>query len=99
MQLGTAPFLATRIDGDRAWVSLIYVPRPMRRRGLGRQMFERWARTIPPEVSEIKVLAAEIDDEQPFGFWVKMGFQADDTPEDFIAFPSFLSRPVQRRAG
>ncbi|BET67463.1 hypothetical protein ASA1KI_23810 [Opitutales bacterium ASA1] len=82
MQLGAVPFLATRVEGDTAWVSVIYVPRTMRRRGLGRRMIERWAHTIPDEVKEIRLLAAEIDGDSPFAFWESLGFRADPFEPD-----------------
>jgi GNAT superfamily N-acetyltransferase len=82
VHLGPVPFLATRVEGETAWVSLIYVPRGLRRHGSGRQMFERWAASIPREVKQIKLLAAEIDDVSPIDFWEHLGFHADPYEPD-----------------
>jgi hypothetical protein len=63
-------------------------------------MFERWARTIPPEVRRIKLLAVNLDGEYPTGFWRKLGFELVDegTSEPEIA-TGYMVRPALRSAG
>jgi len=100
MKLGCAPFLATQVRGDTAWVGLLYVPAEMRRRGLGRAMFERWARTIPPDVRHIKLLAVNLDGEYPTGFWRKLGFEpADDECGELEIATGYMVRPAPRWCG
>lgn len=74
MKFGPAPFLSSHIEGEVAWVNLLYVPPSRRRHGLGRHMFEDWLHRLPPDVHSIKLVVAAVDGEATDGFWAKMGF-------------------------
>lgn len=100
MRLGSAPFLATRIESDTAWVGLIYVPRELRRNGIGRRMFDRWARSVPEEVRQIRLLPVALDDESPVGFWQRLGFRFEETdPIIGGVAGACMSRRARERAG
>jgi hypothetical protein len=99
MLLGNAPFIAAHVQGTTAWVDVLYVPAPLRRRGLGRNMFDRWLSTIPSEVTEMKLLAVALDGSSPLAFWRSLGFQREDDPvivEDFTGV--FMTRPAPAAA-
>ena len=94
MRLGNTPFLAAHVDGDTAWLDLLFVPAPLRHHGLGRQLFERWLGGLPPDVRTIHLLAAALDGDSPLGFWRRMGFSVEeaDFPELFDG--SYMVRAV-----
>ena len=78
MRFGSVPFLSSRMYGDVAWITWIYVPREIRRRGIGRAMVEAWRRKLPTSTREVRLLACEIDGESPLGFWERMGFLPEE---------------------
>lgn len=80
MTFGSAPFMATRMRGDVAWITWLYVPPTMRRQGVGRRMVETWREHIPGVIREIRLVPAPIDDEDPTPFWEKLGFHDDPEP-------------------
>lgn len=77
MLLGATPFIAWHIDHGTAWIDLLFVPRELRHRGRGTAMVERVLRGLPAEVREVEVLATQLDDELPIGFWEKLGFEPE----------------------
>jgi GNAT superfamily N-acetyltransferase len=85
MILGNTPFLSTHLNGDTAWVDVLFVPRDQHRQGHGRTIFERWATKLPATIRKIQLLAVDLDDESPLGFWQKMGFEVEDAefPDQF----------------
>lgn len=94
MRLGETPFLAAHVDGDTAWLDLLFVPPPLRRHGLGRQLFERWLGALPTDVREIHLLAAALDGESPLGFWRHMGFDVEDADFPELFDGSYMVRPL-----
>ncbi len=77
MNFGSVPFLATRVRDDVAWITWLYVPPGLRRRGVGRHMVEAWQAHVPQGVKQIRLLAAEVDGVDPIPFWEKLGFHDD----------------------
>jgi hypothetical protein len=86
-------------------VDVLFVPRDQHRQGHGRTIFERWATKLPATIRKIQLLAVDLDDESPLGFWQKMGFEVEDAdfPEQFTG--SYMvkrvsdSMPVRREVG
>jgi hypothetical protein len=85
MILGNTPFISTHLNGDTAWVDVLFVPRDQHRRGQGRAIFEAWTSTLPATIRKIQLLAIDLDCGSPLGFWEKMGFEVEgaDFPEQF----------------
>lgn len=80
MTFGRVPFIATRMRGDVAWITWLYVPPTLRRHGIGRRMVEAFWAHVPPGIREIRLVPDEIDDEDPTPFWEKLGFSFDAEP-------------------
>jgi GNAT superfamily N-acetyltransferase len=94
MKLESTPFLATEVRGDTAWVGILYVPVDMRRHGLGRALFERWLRTIPTDVCQIRLFSVNLDGEYPTGFWKKLGFEIEGEFSETEIATCYMIRPV-----
>jgi len=81
MTFGSVPFLSGRVQGEVAWITWLYVPVALRRRGLGRRMVEDWQAHLPCAVKEVRLVPGEIDCMDPTPFWEKLGFHdAEDAP-------------------
>lgn len=80
MNFGPVPFLSVRVCDDEAWITWLYVPPSLRRHGVGRRMVEAWEARAPSCVRRIRLLAAEVDGEDPIPFWEKLGFHAEAEP-------------------
>jgi GNAT superfamily N-acetyltransferase len=85
VNFGSVPFLSARVCDDQAWITWLYVPRALRRHGLGRRMVEEWQAHMPAGVREIRVAAADFDDVDPVPFWERLGFHAVAPPPDLEA--------------
>lgn len=97
MHFGSVPFLATRIRGDVAWITWLYVPPHLRHHGLGRRMVEAWERQVPPDVRQIRLVPAEIDGVDPVPFWERLGFHDDaESARGDVGCPPVMSREVPR---
>lgn len=96
MILGRVPFLASRLRGDVAWITWLYVPQEMRGHGVGRQMVEEWRAHIPRGIREIRLVPHEIDGVDPVPFWEKLGFHQDPDAA-WIEEPEIrtMSRPLE----
>lgn len=78
-----------------AWITWLYVPPGLRRHGLGRRMVAEWLAHIPAGVRRIRLLAAEIDGEDPIPFWEKLGFREDAESPWVDEVPMrVMSRPI-----
>jgi hypothetical protein len=99
MILGNTAFLSAHLNGDTAWVDVLFVPREQHRRGQGRAIYEGWAAKLPATIRKIQLLAVDLDDESPVGFWVKMGFEMDeaDFPGQFAG--AYMVKTVARHCG
>lgn len=103
MNLENTPFLATHQSEDTAWVDVFFIPKLLRRQGLGRRIFEAWLASLPKTVRSIYLVAAEIDEELPLDFWTKMGFEVEDpyVPERLVTsymvrrLPTGTDRPAR----
>lgn len=96
MQLNETPFLSWHVDGDKAWIDFLFVPRHRRRRGCGTGMLNKLVAELPPSVRLLTVLSVQLDDEFSTLFWRKMGFEpVDDFGELLVG--SFMQRPLVRR--
>lgn len=98
MRLGDTPFLAAHVNGNTAWLDVLFVPAPLRRHGLGRRLFERWLGALPADVRQIQLLAAALDGDSPLGFWRRMGFTVEDADFPELFDGSYMSRPLTQPA-
>jgi hypothetical protein len=93
MLLGNTPFLASHVRGDTAWLDVLFVPRDQRHHGWGSRMFLDWAKSLPAEIKKIELLAVNIDEDSPVGFWMKMGFDFEDlNSEDYPRSGCYMVR-------
>lgn len=77
---GNVPFLSARVHDHVAWITWLYVPPEMRRQGIGRRMVDDWEAHMPADVREVRLLAADVDGEDPIPFWEKLGFHDEAVP-------------------
>lgn len=98
----TAPHLTTHIDGHVnqtvAWVNMLYVVPAERGEGRGRELYEEWERSLPPEVTLIKLVAADCGDGRSNGFWEAMGFEYETDEETGDPEIDFAMRKERPRA-
>jgi len=96
MQFGNTPFLSWHVDGDKAWIDFLFVPRHQRRKGYGTGMLNQLVAELPPCIRVVTVLSVQLDDEFSTLFWRKMGFEpVDDFSELLVG--SFMQRPLVTR--
>ncbi|MCX6954656.1 MAG: GNAT family N-acetyltransferase [Verrucomicrobia bacterium] len=96
MQFGQTPFLSWHVDGDKAWIDFLFVPRHQRRKGYGTDMLNKLVAELPPGIRVVTVLSAQLDDEFSPLFWRKSGFEpVDDFGE--LLLGSFMQRPLGPR--
>lgn len=97
MTFGSVPFISACVRDDVAWITWLYVPPALRRRGLGRRMVDEWQAHIPDGVKLVRLVAAEVDGEDPIPFWEKLGFHDDAEPPWVDEVPMrVMSRIVAR---
>lgn len=86
MKLEKTPFLATHVNGDVAWIDVLFIPEDHRRQGVGSRILHEWLQRLPETIKKIQLLAVELDGGSPVGFWRKMGFEVEE-----MYFPELMN--------
>lgn len=66
------PLFHHYIDNNIAFVSNFVIPKHLRGKGLGRQIYQEWENSLPPSVKAIELRAKN---ETAKAFWGKLGFR------------------------
>lgn len=61
-------------DGGILWIDMFEIPPSRHGRGAGAKLWRHFEESLPPDVSTIKLMAADAGDGPSEGFWKKMGF-------------------------
>lgn len=69
------PYLDADIDGEVAYVDMIYVPPSMRGRGIGVKLVNEWLLNLDLNVKRVKLKAATLGGSDAIAFWERLGFQ------------------------
>lgn len=93
----TATTIDSHISGNTAWVDMIQVPKERRGAGEGKKAYEDWEKTLPSNVRQVRLFAADTGAGSSTGFWEKMGFDYLYTSEDPSDIP-YESRMMMRKA-
>jgi GNAT superfamily N-acetyltransferase len=77
-----APYIDAHRSGDVIWIDMMAVPSEHRGKGIGRQHYEAWEASLPPDIKLIRLMAADTGEGVSNGFWEAMGFEYQYDGED-----------------
>lgn len=64
-------------------ITMFYVPRGMRRQGVGTRLYNEWERALPATVQKVRLFAADTDGAgNSDAFWESLGFEWKFSSED-----------------
>ena len=61
-------------SGDVIWIDMFHVPEHLRGKGVGRAYLAHWEATLPPDVTLVRLMAADTGSGNSRGFWDACGY-------------------------
>ena len=70
----SGPEISTHIQGTTMWIDMFAIPEDLRRRGLGRKLYDQWEKSLPLHIKNIQLVASDSGAGPSDAFWDAMGF-------------------------